>query len=425
VCDRLRRAQQAAQKKGIRWRPQWLKSAAGIGASLRFRRWAHISGRLCLDLASGMQTEKADVAQWARWPLRAGEAALVAFLSFRIEATALLRAAFSSVWAGQRPDDLEQSARPLVQGLRAAAATATQLVQIGPAARHGPGTVEVEDVSWEPSVWSDTADVLQELAEKRDPSVVEDRRLPALVAASGLLSGEISLTEPNSNTAVEAPRGGAVATQRRSARAWARLLATSCRVEELTYRILTGYETCDAEEETEVVAAIIAGISAIRSVQFSCRRHGVIAERFKHVGESLKVRRRHSKRVSVVRADSILRFPVHHFESFPGEPVSLDFSSKGAVQPHTVCLVPSDLRDWFEVRTLRTCVKRLWQRYIWRHIVWFALAGVTFGVPVMCVAWSGIPIVVRVILGTVGGLALGITAGMVANAASEWLKRRS
>jgi len=99
--------------------------------------------------------------------------------------------------------------------------------------------------------------------------------------------------------------------------------------------------------------------------------------------------------------------------------VSLDFSSKGAAQPHTVCLVPSDLRDWFEVRTLGTRMKRLWRRYIWRHIVWFALAGVTFGVPVMCVAWSGIPIVLRVILGTVAVLALGI----MVNAVWERLKR--
>jgi len=374
VCDRLRRAQQAASKKGIRWEPRWLRSAESLGTPWKLRRWAHVSARLCLELASGVVSEKAALAPWSGWTLPAGEAALIALIPLRIEAVALLRGALGAAKSWDDFSNLTESERSIARKLWAIAATPSEIVEVARAGGSRRPAVEIQRQRWDVSTWADTADVLSELAEKQDPSVVESQRLPALIAAAGLLLGDISLTAPNSNSTVENPRADPNAGRRKTPIAWARLLAAASEAEELLYRILTGYETCDDEQEKQAITAITACLSGLRSVQVGRRCHAVVAERFKPVGASLKIRRRHSRAVMPIHPDSLLRFPRQHLESFRGEPVSFDVLDGQGGRPTTACLVPSDLRDW---TVFAHPISRWWRatcQIVRRRIVWFMLA---------------------------------------------------
>jgi len=374
VCDRLRRAQQAASKKGIRWGPRWLRNSGSLGTPWTLRRWAHISARLCLELASGVVSERAALAPWSEWTLPAREAALIALISLRVEAVALLRGALGAARSWRDSENLTEYQRSVARKLWDIAATPSEIVEVARAGGNKRSAVEMQRLRWDVSTWAETADVLSELAEKQDPSVVESQRLPALVAAAGLLLGHISLTAPNCNITVGNPRANPNAGRRGTPIEWARLLAAASEADELLYRILAGYEACDDEQEKQAITAITACLSGLRSVQVGHRCHAVVAERFKPVGASLKIRHRFSWAVMLIHPDSLLRFPRQHLESFRGEPVSFDVLDGQEGRSTIACLVPSDLREW---TAFAHPISRWWRatcQIVRRRIVWFMLA---------------------------------------------------
>jgi hypothetical protein len=328
-----------------------------------------------------------------------------------VEAVALLRQAIAATASSYGRDSAAKLQRQLAQDLWAVAATGSDQVGIRAGGVTGPSTGADIVIRWGQGVWAGTADILAEVADKADPSVIEDRGLVPLIAATGLLLGHICLTEVQSGAVIGVESRTFSCRCTGITKAWAQLLEASYEAEELIYRIFGGWEQCDQADERAVICAVIACLSSLRRVRVGRRLHAHIAERFKPIGVPLKIRQGFLGTVFEAKPDTILSFPAHTLESFPGEPVSADLVDRSRRLPSTVAVVPSDLHDWLEVgHHLRRCWREVTgiarQRISWFIVAWIVTAVI--------MAWgyvTGWPILYL----------LGIPEGVLSGILATWL----
>lgn len=357
TAQRLCRAAKGAARRGVGWRTPLIGGTSRIAGSWFSARRFHRSTEATLGFAQALNEWRTTLEGQTRWSLDSCEIPMIAYCGLRVEVLSVMRAAAHG-WTSRATADTALGER-LVRELTAGTRQHETRCRLGhPTHSHGRRPRSSGHVVLRSHHWQATADILSAVRTADSVEPVEDADLGALVLAAALIHDGMYVINDSGRTIA---RGvGPSISSRRVLRNWQAALEAVLQAEYDIDALMCQWG--DPDLAAVALGDVLRAMSAVRTVLPARRRRTKIAERFKHVGESLRVRDGLWAEPIVVPAAQVLRFPVHHLESPVGERATVDMDlhddQRTAI---TACLLPSCLRrvgeapPWFS-----RCGRHVW-----------------------------------------------------------------